>query len=95
MPTQINQLDDSVLRQTTLRVEGDMMLDDACLLERIGIEIRRETGNRILIDLADLSFLDSDAAPYLKRLSGLDGFEISGIEIFLQSMVNYAERDRV
>jgi anti-anti-sigma regulatory factor len=92
MPTQITQIDDTEKQKTILRVEGELMLEDARLLERIGLEIMRETGHDILIDLADLDFLDSEAAPVLKRLSEIKGFAIGGIEIFLQSVVYKAER---
>lgn len=92
MPTQITQIDNSSQGLTTLRVEGDMLIEDARILETIGVGIRSETGNRISIDLADLDFLDSDSAPLLRRLNELDGFEIQGVEIFLQSVVNQAER---
>lgn len=92
MPTQITQIDDNANGQTTLRVQGEMLLDDALVLERIGVAIRSETGNRVLIDLADLDFLDSESAPHLRRLHETDGFEIKGIEIFLQTIVNRVER---
>jgi len=92
MATQINQIDDDLNGRTTLHVEGELLGDDAKLLEKIGIEIRAETGNRIVIDLADLDYLDSEAAPILRRLDNLEGFSIEGIEIFLQTVVNEVER---
>ena len=92
MATQIKQIDDNVNGRTILRVEGELLGYDAKLLERIGLEIRAETGNKIAIDLADLDFLDSDAAPILRRLDSLDGFSIQGMEIFLQTVVNEVER---
>lgn len=95
MATQINQIDDNGRRITTLQVEGDMLGDDARLLERIAVEIRSETGNDIIIDVADLDFLDSDAAPILRRLEMLNGFSIQGMEIFLQTVVNEVERHAV
>ena len=93
MATRINQIDDNINRHTRLRIEGELLGEDARLLERISLEIRAETGNSVTIDLADLDFLDSEAAPILKRLSNLNGFIIDGVEIFLQSVVNEAERD--
>jgi anti-anti-sigma regulatory factor len=92
MATQINQTDDPTRGITTLRVEGELLGDDARLLERIGSAIRAETGNRIVVDVADLDFLDSDAAPALRHLETLDGFSIVGMEIFLQTVVNDVER---
>lgn len=92
MPTQINQIDHAEIRTTMLRVDGEMFQQDAELLERIAVDIRSESGNKVVIDLADLDFLDSDAAPILRRLGELDGFAIEGMEIFLQSAINNAER---
>lgn len=86
----VSENDGSIL----LRVEGDMMLDDALLLEKIAIEMRTDYGSSLTIDLADLDFLDSDSAPVLKRLQTEYGFTIEGMEIFLQSAINSAERKR-
>lgn len=95
MPTHIDQIDDEQRGTTTLRVEGDLMGDDARLIERIGHDIRELTGNRIIVDVADLDFMDSDAAPILRRLDELDGFSIQGMEIFLQTVINEVERHTV
>jgi len=92
MATQITQIELPDRRKTILRVEGDMLRDDAILLEKIATSINGESGNEVVIDLADLDFLDSDAASILKRLEDTDGFEIEGVEIFLQSAVDMAER---
>lgn len=95
MPTHIDQIDDEQRGTTTLRVEGELLGDDARLIERIGVEIREATGNHVIVDLADLDFMDSDAAPILRRLDRLDGFSIQGMEIFLQSVINEVERHTV
>lgn len=92
MATQITQTDIPDRRTTRLSVEGDMLLDDAILLEKIATCITTENGYRMVIDLADLDFLDSEAASILKRIEDRDGFEIVGVEIFLQSAVDMAER---
>ncbi len=92
MATQITQIDLPDKRTTILRVEGDMLLDDAVVLEKLTNGITGESGNKIVIDLADLDFLDSEAASILKRLEDHNGCEIEGVEIFLQSAVDMAER---
>lgn len=92
MATQIEQIDDAVHLRTTLRVEGEMLGDDARLLESICLEIRAVSGHNVVIDLADLDLLDSEAAPVLRRLDSLDGFSIQGMEIFLQTIVKEVER---
>ena len=75
-----------------MQVEGDMLFDDALLLERIATELHDDTDSQITVDLADLDFLDSDSASVLKRLEGRPGISIEGLEIFLQSAIDAAER---
>lgn len=92
MPTNIIQTVDDTDGSVTLRVEGDMLLDDALLLEKIALGMRGDNFREVVIDLADLDFLDSESAPVLKRLANELGFKIEGIEIFLQSAIDSAER---
>ena len=95
MPTQIKQIWDDARESIILRVSGEMMLEDAVLLGRIAKDAQAETGDAVILDLADLDFLDSEAAHVLRQLADVDGFEIEGMEIFLQTMVNEAERHAV
>ena len=90
MPTQITQRESN--GRTYLQVEGDMLLEDALLLERLADEIHEDSGAHVTVDLADLDFLDSDSAPVLKRLESRSGVTIEGLEIFLQSAIDAAER---
>ena len=92
MPTHITQVEDSETGRVILRVDGQLMLDDAVLLERIARELRDNKADRVAIDLADVDFIDSEAASVLKTLRSSDGFEITGVEILLQNAVNEAER---
>jgi anti-anti-sigma factor len=92
MATQITQVEDVERGKTILRVEGEMMYDDAVLLEKIALGMREESGENITLDLADLDFLDSDSAAVLVRLQREHGFEIEGIEFFLQSVINETEK---
>lgn len=92
MPTQITQIDDESRGITIFRVDGDMLREDAELLCRIARDAQSFNGNSITIDLADLDFLDSESAPVLMRLEREEGFDIIGTEIFLQTVVNEAER---
>jgi len=90
MATQITQRD---LDGTAyLRVEGEMFLDDALLVERLAGEILNDTGRKVKIDLADLSLMDSESAPVIKRLERSTGVSIEGLEIFLQTAVDSVER---
>jgi anti-anti-sigma regulatory factor len=92
MATNIKQVRDDKQGVTTLSVAGEMFFDDAVLIEKIAACARDESGDRIVIDLADLDLLDSEAASILRRIAARDGFEIDGTEIFLQSLVDDAER---
>ena len=94
MPTQITEIEDDERGKTILRVEGELLFDDAVLLEKIALGMRAEKGVNLTLDFADLDFLDSESAPILVRLERDHGFEIEGIEIFLQSVVNQAEKRR-
>ena len=88
----MTEIEDFERGKTILRVEGEMTFDDAVLLEKIALAMRAESGKNLTLDFADLDFLDSESAPIIKRLGDEHGFEIEGIEFFLQSIVNQAEK---
>ena len=92
MPTNIIQTVNDEDGSVTLRVDGDMLLEDAEVLEKIALGMRGDNFRDVIIDLADLDFMDSESAPVLKRLAKEHGFKIDGIEIFLQSAIDSAER---
>jgi anti-anti-sigma regulatory factor len=92
MATNINQKRDDEKGVTTLQVTGEMFYDDGVLLEKIANCIREESGDRIVIDLADLDLIDSDAAPFIRRMCEQTDIEIVGMEIFRQTIVDDAER---
>lgn len=94
MATNITQVEDAERGKMILRVEGEMFLDDALLLEKIALQMREEIGANLTLDLADLDFLDSDGASVLKRLEGEHQFEIEGLEYFLQTVVTATENQR-
>jgi anti-anti-sigma regulatory factor len=93
MPTTLTEIEDVERGKTVLRVEGSLMHDDAIFLEKIALDLRSARGKNITLDLADLDFLDSESAPILKRIERVHGFEIEGMEFFLQSMIDEAERN--
>ncbi|HMO82221.1 MAG TPA: STAS domain-containing protein [Pyrinomonadaceae bacterium] len=92
MPTQITQSAADNGRGTVLRVEGELLFDDAVVIERVASQLLEEGQGPVTIDLADLDFLDSEAAAVLRRLEIANGLRIAGIEIFLQSAIDAAER---
>lgn len=92
MPTQITRDDSALGGHIVLRVEGEMFREDAALIERLANEIFEESQTSVVLDLADLDFMDSEAASILKRLQDTGNVKIEGVEIFLQSAVDLAER---
>jgi anti-anti-sigma regulatory factor len=92
MPTNITETRHPDTGRSILRVEGDLFLEDAIFLERIAKEMIEKDCDGLTIDLADLGFMDSESAGVLRRLIETDGITINGIEIFLQSAIDRAER---
>ncbi len=92
MPTHITEIEDAARGRIVLRVEGSMTFEDAVLLEKIALNMRRRRGKDITLDLADLTFLDSESAPVLKRLEGEHHFEIEGLMVFLQKIIEIIEK---
>jgi anti-anti-sigma regulatory factor len=92
MPTNLTQIEDEERGKTILHVEGSMTREDAILLEKIALDMRARENKNITIDLADLNFLDSESAPIIKRIEREHGFELEGLEIFLQKAVDETER---
>lgn len=93
MPTHITQIEDAESGKTVLRVEGSMTLEDAVLLEKIALNMRDKIGKNLTLDFANLNFLDSESAPVIKRLEREHNFEIEGLMIFLQKIVEETERN--
>ncbi|HEX8146930.1 MAG TPA: STAS domain-containing protein [Pyrinomonadaceae bacterium] len=91
MPTRITQVDEPDRAATWLRVEGSLYLADAELLERICRDIRQDSGRTVTLDLADLSFLDSDGAAVLARLKREQGVRLEGLHLFIQKVIELAE----
>lgn len=92
MPTNLTQIDDPERGKMVLRVEGSMTREDALVLEKVALDMRERLGKNLTIDLADLTFLDSESAPIIKRIERHHGFELEGLEIFLQKAIDDSER---
>ncbi|HEY0427554.1 MAG TPA: STAS domain-containing protein [Pyrinomonadaceae bacterium] len=91
MPTTITEIEDIERGKFILHIEGSMTAEDAALLEKIALDLREQNNRNFTLDLADLDFLDSESAPILKRMERVHGFEIEGIEFFLQNIINEVE----
>jgi len=92
MPTRITQIGCPTGTRWKLKVEGTLTLADARLLEGICEELREQSDYRICVDLADITFLDSESASVLCRLKG-QGISLEGLDLFVQKVVEMAEKN--
>lgn len=92
MPTTVTQIEDTERGKMILRVEGSLTGEDAVLLEKIALGMRADLNRNLTLDFADLHFIDSESAPIVKRLEREHGFEIEGLQIFLQNVVSETEK---
>jgi anti-anti-sigma regulatory factor len=76
---------------TVLKVEGTLFLKDAELLEKICRDIGKQTMQRVTLDLAGLSFIDSDSASVLCRLKRKQDVGLEGLHLFIGKVVELAE----
>jgi anti-anti-sigma regulatory factor len=80
-------------KQTVLKVEGCLYVQDAELLEKICRDIRNETGQVLKLDLADLSFLDSESASVLCRLKREQDVMLEGLHLFIAKVIELTEAE--
>jgi len=92
MPTRITQIGDSAGATRRLKVEGTLTLADAELLEGICKELCEQSYSSLSVDLADITFLDSDSASVLCRLKGR-GISLEGLDLFVRKVVELAEEN--
>ena len=74
-----------------LMVEGTLYKRDAELLERICRDLASKGRKGIALDLANLSFLDSDSAAVLCSLKRELGVSLEGLHLFILKVVELAE----
>ena len=91
MPTRITQFDAPERGSTILRVEGSLYLADARVLERLCRDIQQDSGHVITLDLADLSFIDSESAGVLSRLRREMGVRLEGLNLYVQKVIELAD----
>ena len=92
MPTRITQVGDQAGAPRRLKVEGTLTLADAELLEGICNELCAQADPCISVDLADITFLDSESASVLCRLKGR-GISLDGLDLFVRKVVELAEEN--
>lgn len=91
MPIRITQVENAKSNAAVLKVEGSLYLADAELLEKVCRDVGSQTGRSVTLDLAGLSFLDSDSASLLCRLKREQGVGLEGLQLFIEKVVELAE----
>jgi anti-anti-sigma factor len=92
MPIRITQFDVLPERNSTvLKVEGSLYLADAWMLETHCHDIVQDSECAITLDLADLSFIDSESAEVLTRLRREKGVRLEGLHLFVQKIIELAD----
>lgn len=94
MTTRITQLEGRIAGgRALLRVEGTLGAADAELLEQVCTDLKAQTGASVTVDLADISFLDSEGASILARLKREQEVTFDGLHFFIQQVIDIAERE--
>jgi anti-anti-sigma regulatory factor len=76
---------------TVFKVEGTLYLSDAELLEKICRDVCNQTERPVSLELAGLSYLNSDSAAVLCRMKREQGVRLEGLHLFIGKVVELAE----
>jgi hypothetical protein len=82
---------DTGIVPTVLRVEGTLYLRDAELLEKICRDVGNQTKRPVTLELAGLSYLDSDSAAVLCRMKREQNVSLEGLHLFIEKVVELTE----
>ena len=84
--TQVGRPEENLI---VLRVEGKLFREDAEILERTCADLRGgRPGSAIALDLADLTFFDSESGSVLRRVAERQGVQLYGLQISIQNTIN-------
>jgi len=76
---------------TVFKVEGTLYLRDAELLEKICRDVGNQTKRPVTLELAGLSYLDSDSAAVLCRMKRELNVSLEGLHLFIEKVVELTE----
>ena len=76
---------------TVFKVEGTLYLRDAELLEKICRDVGNQTKRPVTLELAGLSYLDSDSAAVLCRMKREQNVRLEGLHLFIAKVVELTE----
>ena len=86
----ITQIDDENRGLAILRLEGKLHLADAEIVEQAFDEIHERNDRKIEIDLAAVSFVNSESAAVLKRIENC-GARLTGLDFFIRQVIETPE----
>jgi hypothetical protein len=81
----------SAQQPTTIKVEGSLHLRDAELLERTCREVSEQTGQRVVVELNDVCFIDGASAAVLCRMKSEQGVKFQGLKLFIKKVLELAD----
>jgi hypothetical protein len=76
---------------TVFKVEGTLYLKDAQLLEQICRDVGNQSKRPVTLELAGLSYLDSDSAAVLCRMKREQNVSLEGLHLFIEKVVELTE----
>jgi len=76
---------------TVFKVEGTLYLKDAELLEKICRDVVNQSKRPVTLELAGLSYLDSDSAAVLCRMKREQNVRLEGLHLFIEKVVELTE----
>jgi len=82
---------DAGIVPTVFKVEGTLYLRDAELLEKICRDVGNRTKRPVTLELAGLSYLDSDSAAVLCRMKREQNVSLEGLHLFIEKVVELTE----
>ena len=82
---------DSITIPTVFKVEGTLYLRDAELLEKICREVGNQTKRPVTLELAGISYLDSESAAVLCRMKREQNVSLEGLHLFIEKVVELTE----
>lgn len=93
MTVRITQIIDEKRVRAVLRVEGKLHDGGAEILEKVFDEIRSQSNREIDIDIAGVSFIDTNGAAVLKRIEA-KGAVLSGLDFFIEKVIETYEETK-
>jgi anti-anti-sigma regulatory factor len=76
---------------TVFKVEGTLHLRDAELLEKICRDVSNQTRRPVTLELAGLSYLDTESAAVLCRMKREQNVSLEGLHLFIEKVVQLTE----